>query len=130
MPLTTTSSTQNFYHLANSLNDTLVHDLMTGVYFSGQTYEISNLDLAILKDVGAPVTDLDGVDFRPAGQSGDQPAGLGRVPRRDRQQRGAVTGQCALQPRQQVLQPVTGRDLENFQQSRHPTQPGTASFAR
>ena len=70
VPLTTTSSTQNFYHLANTLNDTLVHDLMTGVYFSGQTYEISNLDLAILKDVGAPVTDLDGVDFHPAGQAG------------------------------------------------------------
>jgi hypothetical protein len=70
VPLTTTSSTQNFYHLANTLNDTLVHDLMTGVYFSGQTYEISNLDLAILKDVGAPVTDLDGVDFHPAGQTG------------------------------------------------------------
>ena len=67
VPLTTTSSTQNFYHLANALDDDLVHDLMTGVYFSGQTYEISNLDLAILKDVGAPVVNLDGVDFRPAG---------------------------------------------------------------
>lgn len=69
VPLTTTSTTQNFYHLANTLSDTLVHDLMTGVYFSGQTYEISNLDLAILKDVGAPVTDLNGMDFRPAGPS-------------------------------------------------------------
>lgn len=69
VPLTTTSDTENFYHLANTLNDMLVHDLMTGVYFSGQRYEISNLDLAILKDVGVPVTDLDGVDFRPVSQT-------------------------------------------------------------
>lgn len=68
VPLTTTSTTQNFYHLANTLDDDLVHDLMTGVYFSGQTYEISNLDLAILRDVGAPISNLDGVDFRLTGQ--------------------------------------------------------------
>ncbi|RYI19381.1 MAG: hypothetical protein EON48_09270 [Acetobacteraceae bacterium] len=74
VPLTTTSDTENFYHLANGLSDVLVHDLMTGVYFSGRTYEISNLDLAILKDVGAPVTDLDGVDFRPASQTVAKPS--------------------------------------------------------
>ncbi|MGA9868933.1 MAG: Hint domain-containing protein, partial [Acetobacteraceae bacterium] len=61
VPLTTDSTTQNYYHLANNVGDPLGQDLMNGQFFYyGATYNISNVDLAILKDIGEPVTS--GVD--------------------------------------------------------------------
>ncbi|MBL6454884.1 hypothetical protein JMJ55_06085 [Belnapia sp. T6] len=71
VPLTTVSTTQNFYHLANFSSDLLADDLMNGVSFGGRSFPITNLDLAILKDVGAPVTDLNGVDFHGVGHGTD-----------------------------------------------------------
>ncbi len=60
----TTNSTagENYYHLSNSPTDPNYTDLMNGQYFDyGQQYQISNLDLAMLSDIGAPVTSyLDG----------------------------------------------------------------------
>lgn len=57
VPLTTDSTTENYYHFANSPTAPLGQDLMNGQYFYyGATYEISNVDIAILKDIGEPVT--------------------------------------------------------------------------
>lgn len=57
VPLTTDSTTQNYYHFANSPTAPLGQDLMNGQYFYyGATYQISKVDIAILKDIGEPVT--------------------------------------------------------------------------
>ena len=58
VPLTTTSTTQNFYHLANSVDEPLGQDLMNGLFFYyGTQYEISKVDVAIVQDMLAGVTD-------------------------------------------------------------------------
>jgi hypothetical protein len=55
--LTTNSTTENYYHLANSVNGPDGQDLMNGQAFDyGKSYQISSLDLAMLKDIGNPVT--------------------------------------------------------------------------
>jgi Ca2+-binding RTX toxin-like protein len=57
VPLTTLPNGEGYAHLANSLSDPLGLDLMNGVaFYTGRAYDISNVDLAILKDVGVPVT--------------------------------------------------------------------------
>jgi hypothetical protein len=59
VPLTTDSTTQNYYHFANSVSEPLGQDLMNGQYFYyGATYRISDVDLAVLADIGVPVTGL------------------------------------------------------------------------
>ncbi|WP_336488124.1 hypothetical protein [Methylobacterium nigriterrae] len=51
--VTTTSSTQNYFHLGNSVNEADGQDLMNGIVFKyGVRYDISKLDLAIMKDLG------------------------------------------------------------------------------
>lgn len=49
----------NYSHVGNSSplpGDDLIQDLMNGVvYYRGNRYEISDLDLAIMKDIGLPV---------------------------------------------------------------------------
>ncbi len=56
VPVTTLPNGEGYAHLANSITDPLGQDLMNGVAFNGGTdYDISAVDLAILKDVGAPV---------------------------------------------------------------------------
>ena len=63
VPLTTNSSTENYYHFGNqqsdfsktpsTVQDPLTLDLMNGiVFFYDYQYAISNLDLAVLKDIG------------------------------------------------------------------------------
>ena len=57
VPLTTLDNGEAYAHVGNSVNGPLGQDLMNGVaFYEGQTYSISNVDLAILKDVGVPVT--------------------------------------------------------------------------
>jgi len=67
VPITTASTTQNYYHLGNTLSDfyqspatvasPLTLDLMNGiVFFYDYNYGISALDLGILKDLGYSVT--------------------------------------------------------------------------
>jgi hypothetical protein len=54
--LTSTNTTQNIRHLADSLSDPLANDLMNGIeYNHGTRYYISNTDLGILKDLGLPI---------------------------------------------------------------------------
>ncbi|MCC8944177.1 hypothetical protein H8A97_03445 [Bradyrhizobium sp. Arg62] len=63
VPLTTNSTTQNYYHFGNqqsdlyaspsTVQDPLTLDLMNGIVFYGNyQYAISNLDIGILKDLG------------------------------------------------------------------------------
>jgi hypothetical protein len=63
VPLTTTSSSENYYHFGNqqsdqhalpsTVQDTLTRDLMNGIVcFFDYDYAISPLDLAVLKDIG------------------------------------------------------------------------------
>ncbi|MEJ0016792.1 MAG: Hint domain-containing protein [Acetobacteraceae bacterium] len=62
VPLTTTNSTQNIYHLANDEGDPLGQDLMNGIVFHyGAEYQISNIDLAILDDMLANLTGAENV---------------------------------------------------------------------
>jgi Ca2+-binding RTX toxin-like protein len=57
VPLTTDNSAQNYYALANAASDPLGQDLLNGITLSdGTTYSISTVDLAILKDIGVPVS--------------------------------------------------------------------------
>jgi hypothetical protein len=57
VPVTTLQNGEQYAHLGNSVNDADGRDLMNGVQFGfGKSYDISSLDLAILKDLGAPVT--------------------------------------------------------------------------
>ena len=54
MPL---NNGENFYHFANNSGDPLAQDLMSGLGIGqGQMRDISAVDLAVLQDVGAPVT--------------------------------------------------------------------------
>ncbi len=57
VPLTTSANTsEEFYHFGNSLSDPDSGDLMSGLGLpSGQTRDISPLDLAVMKDIGEPV---------------------------------------------------------------------------
>ncbi len=56
--LTTTNVTEAYYHVANSLSDPNATDLMSGQGLApGTAPGISQLDLAILKDSGVPITD-------------------------------------------------------------------------
>ena len=57
VPLTLLNNGENFFHLANSSGEPLGHDLMNGIgLLPGTSVDISAMDLAILSDVGAPVT--------------------------------------------------------------------------
>ena len=67
VPITTASTTQNYYHLGNAMSDLyqspatvsdpLTLDLMNGiVFYYDYNYGISNIDLGILKDLGYNVT--------------------------------------------------------------------------
>lgn len=57
VPLTVTNQGENIYHFGNLNTDPLAHDLMTGVGISpGATVAISAMDLAVMRDVGLPVT--------------------------------------------------------------------------
>ena len=56
LPLTSTSTTQNYYHLANSVDEPLGQDLMNGVtFYYGTQYRLSKLDVAIVQDMLAGV---------------------------------------------------------------------------
>src|SRR5262249_42987084 len=74
VPLTSSSTTQNYYHLGNTLTDIsrtpstvqdpLTLDLMNGVVlFFDYQYQISNLDLAVLRDVGYELNTYVADDF-------------------------------------------------------------------
>ena len=55
--LTTGSlSVDNFYHANNTLSALLQSDLLTTAFAVGTSFPISNIDLAMLQDIGAPVT--------------------------------------------------------------------------
>ncbi len=57
VPLTLLNSGENFFHVANNSGDPLAQDLMSGLGIGeGQSRDISSVDLAMLKDVGSPVT--------------------------------------------------------------------------
>ncbi|HEY1935604.1 MAG TPA: Hint domain-containing protein [Acetobacteraceae bacterium] len=57
VPLSLLNNGENFFHVANSSIDPLGRDLMSGVGLnSGMTRDISSVDLAMLEDVGLPVT--------------------------------------------------------------------------
>ncbi len=57
VPLTTLNNGEQYYHFANSYSDPDSHDLMSGLGIPpGTSIGISTLDLAVLKDVGEPVT--------------------------------------------------------------------------
>jgi hypothetical protein len=67
IPLTTDNTTQNYYHFGNNLSDIsrspstvqdpLTLDLMNGiVFFNDYQYQISKLDLGVLKDLGYTLT--------------------------------------------------------------------------
>lgn len=81
VPLTTGRGAHDHYHLANELSDPLGQDLMNGVTLTyGTRYEISEIDLAILRDAGLPVTEPRGTalagggDGTARGQGGEGPA--------------------------------------------------------
>ncbi len=78
VPLTTTNTSEQLYHLANSPSDADSHDLVSGLGLpAGQTIDISPLDLAIMKDIGEPVITAGVVCFargtRLAGPDGERP---------------------------------------------------------
>jgi hypothetical protein len=57
VPLTILSNGEAYFHVANASTDPLGNDLMNGVGLSpGTSVDISPVDLAMLQDVGAPVT--------------------------------------------------------------------------
>lgn len=57
VPLTTLDNGQALFHLANASTDLLGQDLMNGIGIAtGTSYAISAIDLAMLRDVGVPVT--------------------------------------------------------------------------
>ena len=57
VPLTTLNNGQALFHLANASTDPLGQDLMNGIGIAtGTSYAISAIDLAMLRDVGVPVT--------------------------------------------------------------------------
>jgi hypothetical protein len=59
VPVTTLQNGEQYAHLGNSVDDADGQDLMNGVEFDyGTAYHISALDLAMLKDLGAPITTL------------------------------------------------------------------------
>ena len=56
VPLTTVKASERLYHLGNTPSDPASQDLMGGLGLPpGQAIPISPLDLAIMKDIGAPV---------------------------------------------------------------------------
>jgi hypothetical protein len=62
IPLTTDSTTQNYYHFANSVSDPLGQDLMNGQFFYyGTSYPISTVDVAVLQDIGVPLVTQGGI---------------------------------------------------------------------
>jgi len=57
VPLTLLNNGENFAHVANNASDPLAQDLMSGLGIGqGQMRDISSVDLAMLEDVGLPVT--------------------------------------------------------------------------
>ena len=55
--LTTLANGEGYAHFANSASDPTAHDLMSGLGLtSGTQVDISAMDLAVLRDAGAPVT--------------------------------------------------------------------------
>ena len=57
VPLTLLNNGENFAHVANQSSDPLAQDLMSGLGIGeGQMRDISSVDLAMLEDVGLPVT--------------------------------------------------------------------------
>jgi len=57
VPLTLLNNGENFAHVANLSTDPLAQDLMSGIGIGeGQVRDISSVDLAMLQDVGLPVT--------------------------------------------------------------------------
>ncbi|MGI4975630.1 MAG: hypothetical protein ACRYG6_01675, partial [Janthinobacterium lividum] len=79
--LTTLNNGEAYYHFANSMNDPNANDLMSGLGLEpGVVLPISQLDLAVLKDVGIPITDTlvpgnSTVETLAAGQSYDAGSG-------------------------------------------------------
>ncbi len=57
VPLTSNAAEQNLYHFANSTLEPLATDLMNGIGIgTGTSIPISAMDLAVLRDLGVPVT--------------------------------------------------------------------------
>lgn len=57
VPITTLDNGEAYSHVGNSADGPLGQDLMNGIGMQpGRTYDISSVDLAMLKDVGVPVT--------------------------------------------------------------------------
>ena len=57
VPLTTLNNGEGYAHFANSTSDPNADDLMTGLGLPpGTQRDISSMDLAVLEDIGAPVT--------------------------------------------------------------------------
>ena len=57
LPVTTLNNGEAYTHLANSISEPLGQDLMNGVAFNnGTSYDISTIDLAILRDLGVPIS--------------------------------------------------------------------------
>ena len=57
VPLTILSNGETYFHVANASSDPLGHDLMNGIGLTaGTSVDISQVDLAMLRDAGAPVT--------------------------------------------------------------------------
>ncbi|MFG5117160.1 FG-GAP repeat domain-containing protein [Methylorubrum sp. POS3] len=58
VPVTTLNNGQQYFHLFNSDHEHGGQDLMNGIYFYYQTrYDISSLDIAIMRDLGYSVND-------------------------------------------------------------------------
>ena len=57
VPLTILPNGETYFHVANTRGEPLGHDLMNGVGLTaGTSVDISQVDLAMLRDAGAPVT--------------------------------------------------------------------------
>ncbi|MCJ2107535.1 hypothetical protein MKK70_19535 [Methylobacterium sp. E-041] len=63
VPITTLQNGEQYNHLGNDVAESAGHDLMNGVaFYYGQRYSISDLDLAILKDIGLSISAIVGDD--------------------------------------------------------------------
>ena len=57
VPLTILNNGENFFHFANTASEALASDLMSGVGLTNGTFrDISPVDLAVMQDIGVPVT--------------------------------------------------------------------------
>lgn len=66
LPVTTLHNGEAYSHLANTTTEPLGADVMNGVaLYGGRSYAVSNVDLAILQDLGVPVTSHVGTPAQP-----------------------------------------------------------------